>query len=250
MGAETRIIAGVTAGYLLGRTKKMRLALSLAGLLAGKQITTDPKELAKQLAEMADKNPRVAELKGEVTGEMLQAAQAAATAILTQRMNTLSDSLRDRSETLRGLAEEAEQIEGELVEPADDSEDEQPAPEDADTEDEEPAPEDAEEDAEAEDEQTETSSSRQESPRSSEGARERAPAKKSAGSSSAKKAPAKKSASSSATEKAPAKRAPAKKSTAKRASATKSGSSSQSRSRGGRSSGSGNGRRRSSTTNS
>src|SRR5699024_6703518 len=108
MGAEARIIGGVVAGYLLGRGKKMRLALSMAGLLAGKQLTTDPKVIAKQLAELAETNPRLAELKGEVTGELMQAAQAAATAVLTQRMNTLSDTLRDRSDSLRGLAEEAE----------------------------------------------------------------------------------------------------------------------------------------------
>ncbi|MGO1167527.1 MAG: hypothetical protein ACTMHL_13045, partial [Janibacter sp.] len=156
MGAEARIIAGVTAGYLLGRGKKMRLALSLAGMLAGKQISTDPKVLAKQLAEMVESNPRLAELKGEVTGELMQAAQAAATAILTNRMNTLSDSLKDRSDSLRGLASQIEEVEGELVE---DDEDDGGEPEAGDQSEEAPAeepsdaePSDAEQEAPPEEE--------------------------------------------------------------------------------------------------
>ena len=244
MGAEARIIAGVTAGYLLGRGKKMKLALSLAGMLAGKQISTDPKVIAKQVAELADTNPRLADLKGEVTGELLQAAQAAATAILTQRMNTLSDTLRDRSDSLRGLAEEAEEIEGEVV-PEDDggesesglgAEEEIPA----EGEEEAPLPEEYEE---------KTAPAKKSAPAQSSARRtasKQAPAKKStAKKSTAKKsAPAKKTASKqSSAKKAGSKQAPAKKSTAKKSAPRKK---TASRSQGGSTSSSGDGRRRSS----
>lgn len=250
MGAEARIIGGVVAGYLLGRGKKMKLALSLAGMLAGKQISTDPKVIAKQVAELADTNPRLADLKGEVTGELLQAAQAAATAILTQRMNTLSDTLRDRSDSLRGLAEEAEEIEGEVV-PEDDggesesglgAEEEIPA----EGEEEAPLPEEYEEKtapAKKSAPAKKTASGQSSARRT---ASKQAPAKKStAKKSTAKKsAPAKKTASKqSSAKKAGSKQAPAKKSTAKKSAPRKK---TASRSQSGSTSSSGDGRRRSS----
>jgi cobalt-zinc-cadmium efflux system membrane fusion protein len=48
MSDNSKIALGVAGGYLLGRTKKMKLALSLGGLLIGQKIPTNPRDLLKR----------------------------------------------------------------------------------------------------------------------------------------------------------------------------------------------------------
>ena len=45
MSANTKIAVGVAGGYLLGRTKKAKMALMLASLLGGKRLATHRAEL-------------------------------------------------------------------------------------------------------------------------------------------------------------------------------------------------------------
>ncbi len=218
MGAETRILAGAAAGYVLGRTKRLRLAITVASMLAGKQISTDPKKVAQQVGRLIDDNPQLAQLKGEITGELLTAAQSAATAVLTNRMNTLSDTLHERSDALRGLAAEAEEIEGEVLPSGDEETPEDDGQEEGEETTEE-EPQQAEEPAAEEETSSTTSSARRSTSRTSTA--KKAPAKKApTKKSTTKKAPAKKST---------AKKAPAKKTTAKKAPAKKTASKSTAR---------------------
>ena len=46
-----KIAVAIAGGYLLGRTKKAKLALGLGMLLAGKKITLDPQQLARAVAD-------------------------------------------------------------------------------------------------------------------------------------------------------------------------------------------------------
>ena len=45
MSSVPRIATAVALGYLLGRSRKMKLAIAVGGLLVGRRIPTDPVEL-------------------------------------------------------------------------------------------------------------------------------------------------------------------------------------------------------------
>ena len=61
MPATSKIALGVASGYLLGRTKKLKLAFTVASLLAGKKLATNPQTLLSQGSDLIDKNPELKE---------------------------------------------------------------------------------------------------------------------------------------------------------------------------------------------
>ncbi|MFT9476654.1 hypothetical protein [Streptomyces sp. 11-1-2] len=129
-----KITVAIVGGYLLGRTKKAKLAFGLGMLLAGKKITLDPQQLKKSLAGM----PLLSGLNGQVRQELVDATRQAATKAVSDRVGGLADSLHERTALLRGESEE-ERGEGEDARDEDArddrAEDEEPAQtEDADAE--------------------------------------------------------------------------------------------------------------------
>jgi len=100
MMTNGKIAVAIAGGYLLGRTKKAKLALGLGMLLAGKKITLDPQQLARAVAE----SPLLSGLNAQARKELTGAAKTAATSALTSRMNGFADSLHDRTLGLRGEA--------------------------------------------------------------------------------------------------------------------------------------------------
>src|SRR4051795_9494239 len=87
------VALGVAAGYLLGRTKKMRLAITLGSMIAGKHVSTSPAGLLRQAGELVEKNPQLAELQQRVTGELFDAARSAALATATSRLQSANRAL-------------------------------------------------------------------------------------------------------------------------------------------------------------
>lgn len=100
MAATTaKIVAGVAGGYLLGRTKKLRLAITIAGLLAGKKLAADPKSIVDK---MVDQNPELQHLKGQLTEGLTSAAKELAVATAASRMEAVTDTLQ------QGLGDQAQ----------------------------------------------------------------------------------------------------------------------------------------------
>ena len=105
-GAQTALALGV--GYILGRRRKMRLATMLAlGAATGGAARLGPAAM-RQGAKYIGKTdiagalgPQVTEIVNTVRGELLDAAKGAAAAAVTSRIDSLSDNLHDRAETLR-----------------------------------------------------------------------------------------------------------------------------------------------------
>ncbi|MFE3683157.1 hypothetical protein ACFXPM_07915 [Streptomyces sp. NPDC059095] len=118
MNDNAKIGVAVAGGYLLGRTKKARLALGLGMYLAGKKLSLDP----KQLRQMVMDNPVLSGLGDQVRTELVGATKSAATAALTRRAGSLADSLRDRTQVLQGQAGPAK---GEKDEPEEHDEDDE-----------------------------------------------------------------------------------------------------------------------------
>ncbi|MFG3346292.1 ABC transporter substrate-binding protein [Streptomyces sp. NPDC048018] len=82
-------------GYLLGRTKKGKLALGLAMALAGSRVK--PAQLGKSLA----KSPILSHVNQQVRGELMSAGKAAATTVLNAKAEHLADALHGRTAGLR-----------------------------------------------------------------------------------------------------------------------------------------------------
>ncbi|WP_055619346.1 hypothetical protein [Streptomyces sp. JHA19] len=177
----------IGAGYVLGRTKKAKMALAVGSLVAGKKLNLTPKALAELVTTQLAGNPQFKELGDQLRQDLSGVGKAASGALVERQIAALADRLHGRT------AEVREQLAGggsddDRDEDAYDDEDEAP-------EDEEPRADDdeAEHDDEAED----------------DGQREeRAPARKATKKAPAKKAPAKKAA---AKKTAPAKKTAAKK---------------------------------------
>ena len=105
-GVGTALALGV--GYILGRNRKMRLATMLAiGAATGGAAKLGPAALRQGTKYLGETDiagalgPQVTEIVSTVRGELLDAAKGAAAAAVTSRIDTLSDSLHDRAETLR-----------------------------------------------------------------------------------------------------------------------------------------------------
>jgi hypothetical protein len=93
------VALGVAGGYFLGRTKKMKLALMLAGMAAGRQVG-GPGELLKGGTKLLAGRPELARLTDEVRGRLLEAGKAAAVAAATRQVEALTDRVGKRVEAL------------------------------------------------------------------------------------------------------------------------------------------------------
>ncbi|MFH8438984.1 hypothetical protein ACH4A3_27670 [Streptomyces sp. NPDC018007] len=117
MTKNAKIGAALVGGYLLGRTKKAKLALGFGMFLLGKKMDLDPRQLGRMLAD----SPVLGSLNDQVRKELVDATKTAATKALTQRAGSLADSLQQRTQALgAGSAAEDEET-GEDEEPKKDA---------------------------------------------------------------------------------------------------------------------------------
>lgn len=171
----------VGAGYVLGRTKKLKLAFAVGTLVAGKRMQLSPRALADLVSRQLQNNPQFKEIGDQLREDLRGVGKAASGAMVERQLDALADRLHGRTAQVR------DQLAG--VVPGENEEFEEP--EEADTE-----------DAEAE---------------AGEPEAEEEPRRQAAKKAPAKKAPAKKAAA----KKAAAKKATAKKTTAKKTAAKK-----------------------------
>src|SRR4051794_13046314 len=99
MSLPTKIAVGVAGGYLLGRTKKLRLAMALGGMLAGKRLAAQREDLLSQGAKLIQDNPQLKELQGQITGRLVEVAREAALAMVASRVESLTTSLQGRQQS-------------------------------------------------------------------------------------------------------------------------------------------------------
>ena len=88
----------LVGGYLLGRTKKAKMALGLGMLLAGRKLPSNPADLGKLLAS----SPILGGLTDQMRRELVDATKSAATSALTNRATGLADKLHSRTLSLQG----------------------------------------------------------------------------------------------------------------------------------------------------
>ncbi|MFF0557669.1 hypothetical protein [Streptomyces sp. NPDC004266] len=102
MTKNVRIGAALVGGYLLGRTRKARLALGFGLFLAGRRLDLDPRRVGRALAS----SPLVGSLNDQVRKELVEATKSAATEALVQRAEGLADSLNRRTRALGGSGDD------------------------------------------------------------------------------------------------------------------------------------------------
>ncbi|MET9813318.1 DNA primase [Streptomyces sp. NPDC006355] len=212
----------IGAGYLLGRTKKLKMAVAVGGLVAGKKLNLSPRMVAELLQQQLRNNPQFKEIGDQLREDLRGVGKAASGAMVERQMDALADRLHGRTAQVRdqltgvvpgGKDEDAdaEVAEYEDEEPEDSGADEGEEPEAQEPED--SGPDEGED--EDEDEEPEA---------------RKAPAKKAPAKKPARKAPAKKAAAKKApAKKAAGRKAAAKKTAAKKATAGNRGGSARSR---------------------
>ena len=98
MSTTSRVAGAVAAGYALGRFKKLRLAVLVATAMSS------PKFRSAAAGMLQDRLPGGAitgTLTKEVGGRLVDVGKTAATSIVASRIDSLSQSLAERSENLR-----------------------------------------------------------------------------------------------------------------------------------------------------
>ncbi|MFJ8821016.1 DNA primase [Streptomyces sp. NPDC102467] len=102
---RTAVGLAVGAGYLLGRTKKMKLAFAVGTMVAGKKLQLSPKAVVDLVRTQLDKNPQFQELGGQLRDDFRGVGKAATGAILERQMEGLANRLHSSTTGVRDRLE-------------------------------------------------------------------------------------------------------------------------------------------------
>ncbi|MEV7330792.1 hypothetical protein [Micromonospora sp. NPDC093244] len=100
MKAGTRIGLAVGFGYLLGRRRKLRTALTLAAAVAAGRASKHPGGLLKRGTDALQSSPQLGNLS-RLGGPLVNAGRAAATAAAGSGVDALTGKLRGSADALR-----------------------------------------------------------------------------------------------------------------------------------------------------
>jgi len=112
----------VMVGYVLGRRKKFRTATLMAAAAAVGGTTVGGIAMKRGMKMLSNSDalgkiaPQLSEITDTVRGDLLTAAKGAASAAVTNRVDSLTDSLHDRAERLRNPGEAVAEGAGEAAE--------------------------------------------------------------------------------------------------------------------------------------
>ncbi|MFI7382607.1 DNA primase [Streptomyces sp. NPDC049813] len=98
---RTAVGLAVGAGYVLGRTKKMKLAFAVGTMVAGKKLQLSPKAVVDLVRTQLDKNPQFQELGGQLRDDFRGVGKAATGAILERQMEGLANKLSSSTAGVR-----------------------------------------------------------------------------------------------------------------------------------------------------
>ena len=107
MTSKGQMAMAVGAGYMLGRTHKMKLALMLAGFGASRRFPGGSLGVLNEGRKLLADSPEVAKLGVTVRKELMNAAKAAAVTAASQRIDSLNTRLQSGENLLGGLGEAA-----------------------------------------------------------------------------------------------------------------------------------------------
>ncbi|SIN24206.1 hypothetical protein [Micromonospora cremea] len=100
MKTGTRIGLAVGFGYLLGRRRKLRTALTLAAAVAAGRASRAPGGLLKRGSDVLHSSPHLSNLS-QLGGPLVNAGRAAASAAAGSSVDALTGRLRGSADALR-----------------------------------------------------------------------------------------------------------------------------------------------------
>lgn len=106
MKCGARVALGVVGGYFLGRTRKAKLALALGGMAMGRRAG-GPAGLLAQGSKLLGSSPELSRLTDEVRGRLLEAGKGAALAVAARQVESLTDRVGKRVESLGSVGVQA-----------------------------------------------------------------------------------------------------------------------------------------------
>lgn len=125
MNTSTKIALAVAGGYVLGRRKKVKLAVMLGSVLLGKRL--DVRSLGREAMSRLADSPEVGQIRDDLRGQLASTGRAAATAAMSAPLNKLADRLHERTAGLSGQGNEQDDRHGrdEEAEPDDEARDDE-----------------------------------------------------------------------------------------------------------------------------
>ncbi len=100
MIGASRIVLAVGGGYLLGRTKKLKFAITVGGAVTGRQLPASATDLLRMGWKFVAASPELTRLRDAVRGRLLVAGRDAAIAAAGYQMEVLTGRLTARLELL------------------------------------------------------------------------------------------------------------------------------------------------------
>jgi hypothetical protein len=134
MSTTSRVAGAVAAGYVLGRFKKLRMAVLVGSAMSSPKFRD---AAAEMIQNRIPGGAIVGGLTREVGGKLVGVGKTAATSLVASRIDALSQNLAERSENLRKGAPDGKAPKPGAEESAEDREAEEPEDEFQDQEDEE-----------------------------------------------------------------------------------------------------------------
>ncbi|SED65457.1 hypothetical protein [Rhodococcus koreensis] len=93
MKTKGQVALAVGAGYMLGRTHRMKMALMLAAAGATGRFPGGPRDLLERGTKVLANSPEFAKISDSVRQELVSAAKAAAVTAASQRINQLNNRI-------------------------------------------------------------------------------------------------------------------------------------------------------------
>ena len=134
MSTTSRVAGAVAAGYVLGRFKKLRMAVFVASAMSSPKFRN---ATAEMIQNRIPGGAIVGGLTREVGGKLVGVGKTAATSLVASRIDALSQNLAERTENLRKGGPDGKAPKAGAEESAEDREAEEPEDEFQEQEDEE-----------------------------------------------------------------------------------------------------------------
>ncbi|WP_338682607.1 DNA primase [Streptomyces acidiscabies] len=99
---RTALGLAIGAGYLLGRTRKLKLALAVGSVVAGKRLNLTPRGVADLVSGQLQNNPQFKEIGDQLREDLRGVGRAATGAVVERQLDSLAGRLHGRTAEVRG----------------------------------------------------------------------------------------------------------------------------------------------------